>query len=201
MLRARVNDSPKPLRRLRVNAAPIIVSAEEAPEICSAHIVGFDEISRREHILKSDDELKNRIIEAFESTREKRNQSPYVEEQIYDGFFTIKDETLLNDFQNVEWEKRREILQKFNDSRLIELGLRLIYEERPDLLSETEHHDIENKFFHRHFPHEGDVFPWLTVQKALVQLNTLLSSTEIENKTNLEEYRRILLMMTEKSSD
>jgi exodeoxyribonuclease I len=90
-LAARLGESPKPLRRVRTNAAPIILPADEAPRITSALRLGDEEIERRMAFLNSRKDLIKRIVAAFDSIPEKRVQSPYVERQLYDGFFSDDD--------------------------------------------------------------------------------------------------------------
>ena len=75
-LAARLGELPKPLRRVRANAAPIILPADEAPGITSALRLGDEEIERRMAFLNSDNGLVKRIVATFESIREKREQSP-----------------------------------------------------------------------------------------------------------------------------
>ena len=61
--------SPKPVRRLRANAAPLIMAAEDAPEVCAARRIESDEIERRVETLNENDEFRARLLLAFELTR------------------------------------------------------------------------------------------------------------------------------------
>ena len=54
----RLGQWPKPVRRLKSNACPVIMPAEEAPAIARASQLSLEELSRRAEVLRSDDEFR-----------------------------------------------------------------------------------------------------------------------------------------------
>jgi exodeoxyribonuclease-1 len=91
-LEARLVNLPKPVRRLKSNAAPMLFSAEDAPEICKGREYGLEELERRAAMLQEDAPLRDRLVSAFESRKAEYPSSPHIEKQIYDGFVEKPDE-------------------------------------------------------------------------------------------------------------
>ncbi len=61
---------------------------------------------------------------------------------------------------------------RLSDTRLRRLGRRLVYFERPDLLRGTDRDDFDAEMSRRVRGGEGD-FPWMTLPRALVELEQL----------------------------
>jgi len=190
-LAARLDKSPKPVRRLKSNAAPMLFSAEDAPEICKGRDNGLDELQRRAEMLQKDAPLRERLISVFETLKEDYAPSPHVEKQIYDGFTEKPDEKLMDAFHEAEWPKRYAIVEKFQDPRLRKIGTQLIYLERPELLDEAicqEHHKAAAK---RLLGQDEDV-SWLTLPEALKELQTMLAAASEMELELLQEHDRYL---------
>ena len=62
-----------------------------------------------------------------------------------------EDNKIMNDFHNANWEAKLSVIDKFSDERLKYFGKKLIYEEKPDLLSKNDysliHKDLCKKLF------------------------------------------------------
>lgn len=190
-LAARLDRSPKPLRRLKSNAAPILFPAEDAPEICKGRECGLNELARRAKMLKADAALRERLISGFEALREDYPPSPHVEKQIYDGFVEEADEKLMDAFHEAEWPKRNAIVEKFKDPRLRTIGRQLIHIERPDLLDKAirrEHHLAAAK----RLLGQGEEVSWLTLPKALEELKAMLPVASGAELKFLREHERYL---------
>jgi len=86
-LAERLGWMPKPVRRLKSNACPMIMPIEDAPTICTARDLGDGEISRRAEYLRDHPEIRERLIRVFRGTLKQRQPSPHMEERLYDGFF------------------------------------------------------------------------------------------------------------------
>ena len=90
----RLTVSPKPVRRLRCNACPIIMPMEDAPSIATAVQLGTEELTRRAEFLRDNEEFRARLIAVFQSTKDEVPASLHLEPQLYDGFFPQEDEAL-----------------------------------------------------------------------------------------------------------
>jgi exodeoxyribonuclease-1 len=87
-LAARIEEFPRPVRRLRSNACPMIMPMEDAPSICAARDLVGDELARRADFLQANPQIRDRLVAAFQSARAKREPSPFVEQQLYDNLFS-----------------------------------------------------------------------------------------------------------------
>jgi exodeoxyribonuclease-1 len=121
-LTTRLARSPKPLRRLKSNAAPMLFPAEDAPDICKGREQGLKELERRAKVLQAETALRERLIAVCETFKEDYASSPHVERQIYDRFVEESDEELMDAFHEVEWPVRIGIVEKFKDPRLRAIG-------------------------------------------------------------------------------
>lgn len=171
---ARLQAQPKPLRRMRCNACPIIMPSEDAPESANGISVKPEELERRAELLAADQNLRQQLIDAFESKKVEYEPSIYVEKQLYEGFFKLSDQVLLEKFHNIEWEDRLEVINQFEDARLKKLGTQLIYVERPHLLPEDTRQEC-NQTLKNRILHTDPEAPWLTMMAAKQELENLIT--------------------------
>jgi exodeoxyribonuclease-1 len=201
-LATRLGASPKPVRRLKSNAAPMLFPAEDAPEICKARACGEEELERRIDLLQEGGELRGRLISAIASQKTKYPPSLHVEKQIYDKFIEDSDALLMDAFHAAEWPLRLAIVEKFQDPRLKILGRRLIHIEKPHLLDQAARDENDVVAAKRMLGH-GEEVSWLTLPKALKQIEEMLNGAtgpEValleEHKQHLQErYERALLQL------
>jgi exodeoxyribonuclease-1 len=126
-LLAAVDDSPKLIRSVKVNGFP---SLYPDPELTP-------EITNRARTLAAMPEFRERVGKALAARYADRPEPEHVEEQIYSQFATDADQYRLRQFQVEAWEDRLGLLREFGDQRYFQLGRRLIYEHRPDLLDDS----------------------------------------------------------------
>ncbi len=192
----RFGESPKPIRRMRCNASPILMSAEDAPELASSKLLGTDELERRLKVLENNASLRELLIKVFESEKKEYLPSPYVEQQLYEGFFTDVDQLLLDQFHSTAWENRVGVVNQLKDLRLKKLGLHLIYIERPDIMSEELHREYNHKHA-RHILSESTELPWLTLYKAKQELMELIAGATNEEHEFYSEHLVLLIKRME----
>lgn len=171
---ARLEAQPKPIRRMKCNACPIIMPTEDAPESAIGKTLKIEELERRAEFLASNKNLRQQLIEAFESKKVEYAPSAYVEKQLYEGFFKASDQVLLEKFHNIEWEGRVKLINEFHDARLRKLGAQLIYIERPHLLTD----EIRQECIRAHkdrILHSDAEAPWLTMMAAKAELENLIT--------------------------
>jgi exodeoxyribonuclease I len=161
---------------------------EEAPAIATATELGIEELTRRAEFLSVDEAFRTRLVAAFQSTREEPPASPHLERQLYEGFFPREDEALAVRFHEVPWEERPAIVATLTDRRLRKIGQRLIYLERPDLMGDSERSQYDRAIALRIGKDDGDV-PWLTLSRAVADLEDLMVDADATEATLLGEYR------------
>ncbi|WP_294138250.1 exonuclease domain-containing protein [Sphingomonas sp.] len=160
-LAARLARSPKPVRRIRTNAAPTLQSLSEYDYFDG---VAADELLERANRIQADTEFCARLIRL--SAKQDWPASEFVEEQIYSGFVGRADESRMAAFHRAAWENRPAIVDGFGDVRLAALGRRLIYEHRPDLLSTDIHTRFAAKMARRMTGEGYDRPAWTTIAAA-----------------------------------
>jgi exodeoxyribonuclease I len=184
----RLGTSQKPIRRLKANACPIIMPVESAPSIAMAAQLGSDELTRRAEFLRGNSGFRERLIAAFQSTKEDPPASPHLERQLYDDFFPKEDEVLAQQFHAAPWEERPAIVAAFKDRRLKKIGQRLIYLERPDLLADAERVQYERAIASRITRDDAEA-PWLTLPNAIADLDGLIPDADPKHVAFLQEHR------------
>ena len=198
-LAARLAARPKPVRGLRTNASPIVLSYEEAPDHVRNRAPDIAELRRRAARIKRDEAFLERLIAAFVQTREEKESSAHVEEQIYDGFTGDEDQVLLDRFHEAEWIARAALVAQLADERLKALGQRLIHTEAPHVMSEPDRREFDTVIARRLMTAEGTV-PWLTLPKAIEEANDLLAVAAAAEATLLSELRDYLTQRAEEAA-
>ena len=190
-LAARLAERPKPVRGMRTNAGPIVLPYDDAPAGLLHGAPALDELRRRAARIKNDGTLAARLIAAFTQTREDKEPSPHVEEQIYDGFTGNDDKVLLDRFHDLQWHHRPLLIGQLGDQRLRALGQRLVFVEAPHVMADAARRDYEIAIARRLLAADGTV-PWLTLPKAIEQADDLLVGANSAQRALLAELRHHL---------
>jgi exodeoxyribonuclease-1 len=191
-LAVRITESPKPIRWVKANACPIIMPREAAPE--SVKLGGIDSNSlfmERAQTFRNDRRLVDKLLHALTSTQTIYPPAQFIEQQIYEGFFTPDDEELMAEFHHVSWEKRWEISKRFSDHRLRSIALRLIYAEQPEALPsdirETQRREVSDRLLGIR-----DDGPWLTLPRAIAETEAMIAEADPLSSPFLTAYRAYL---------
>jgi exodeoxyribonuclease I len=194
-LAVRLANYPKPVRSMRANASPCVLSLEDTPAHLRTHMPEIGELKRRAAHLKRDKAFAQRLIAAFIGSRRARVRSNHVEEQIYDNFTGNEDQTVMDRFHLTDWRDRANLLTQLTDERIKLLGQRLIFVEAPDALSAQDRsiHGID--IARRLMAPEGSV-PWLTLPKSISDTNNLISGSSGSKATLLRDLRDYLIQRT-----
>lgn len=195
-LAARLRERPKPVRGMRTNAAPIVLPYDDAPAGLLHGAPGHDQLHRRASRIKDDSNLSARLIAAFTQTREEKELSPHVEQQIYDGFTSNEDQTLLDRFHDLQWQHRPPLIGQLGDGRLRALGQRLVFTEAPQVMPEAARRDYDITIARRLMAADGTV-PWLTFPKAIEEADDLLAGAKAAERALLAELRHYLIEQAE----
>lgn len=173
-LAARMTVEPRPIRRLKVNASPLLYPLWDI-DAGRFHDLTEDECERRASSVRADPEFMAALTRTAASLEPTYAPSDHVEEQIYGGtFFSDADAELCRRFHGLPWEARSDLVHRFQDVRLKRLGRRLIYFESPHLLDEAERRVIADDIAARR---RGDGKyvspPWMTIAAALSELKSI----------------------------
>lgn len=125
---------PKPLREIKASNCPILLDLSFAQGRVDILKIGEQEILRRGSPLQSSPELRHRLLRVCVEARETYEESHWLERQIYCGFASRSDETLMREYQKASWARRMEISEQLEDERFRRTAKRIIFNERPETL-------------------------------------------------------------------
>ena len=125
-----ITQSPKIIRPLRLNNADTIMRLDNPAALQRSFC---EKISLSDYFVSRVSAI---LPQRFEAVEEEGNVP--VEEKIHGGFYSYYDQDVLAEFQTADWQRRQELVEQFEDKRLIQLGRRLIVFYAPHLLSEEQ---------------------------------------------------------------
>ena len=161
-----VSKSPQEIRTIVVNKFPSL----------------FEIAKIEEHHLKLANHFNTNTIfyqkigRTLQAKLGDREEYEHVEQRIYDAFYSTKDRQLLQQFQVSSWEDRLKIIGEFEDARLRQLGNRIIFINRPDLIDISKH-PMVNAAIQRRWRSNDPKAPWTNI----VQVNQDLKELESLN--------------------
>ena len=125
-----VTQSPKIIRPLRLNNSETFMRVDDPTALQRSFC---EKISRSDYFVSR---VSSILPQRFEAVEEEGDVP--VEEKIHGGFYSHYDQDVLAEFQTADWQRRQELVEQFEDKRLIQLGRRLIVFYAPHLLSEEQ---------------------------------------------------------------
>ncbi len=188
-LKEAMGKKPKFIRTIRHNKHPVIMNPNYANSLADYKILGVEKLRERANKIKSNKEFAEKVQMVLREEVEEKHQTQSqedipVEESIYKKFSPSEDNNLMNNFHKIEWDKKYEALDKFQDERLRYFGQKLIYREKPELLPkelyDTIHKDVASKLLSKNSE------KWNTIPKVYTEIDTLRVKFEKQgNKDNL----------------
>jgi exodeoxyribonuclease-1 len=173
------------LRTVRHNKHPIIMNPSYGEEFEEYKIIGIDKLATRAKQIKDNKKFAEKIsLIKSEEVREKENSKSqedlYNEESIYKKFTSTEDNKLMPAFHKADWDKKQSVLLKFKDERLKYFGKKLLYIEKPDLLSNTEHNLIHKDTAKKLLSTNNE--KWNTIPRTYSEIDTLREKFEREGQ-------------------
>ena len=102
----------------------------------------------------------------------------------------------MEQFHQADWSERSALAAQIEDPRLGEFARRLIYFERPEMLSHAHSTELSTWMANRVLTEDESV-PWMTVRKALRETDVLLRNARGEEAGLLSEVREFLYSRAE----
>ena len=138
-LKAEMKKTPKFLRTIRSNKAPIILDASYAMKVEPYNTIDPALIKERAELVKNNEKFSQNILNALREIAEEKQQTTTqeditAEESIYTKFTGPKDTTLFPKWHASSWKDKLGMLDKFEDKRLVSFGKKIIYQESPETL-------------------------------------------------------------------
>ena len=138
-IKVEMKKTPKFLRTIRSNKAPIILGPEYGIKEEPYNAIDKNLIKKRAYLVKSNEKFSQNILEALREVAEEKEQTKsqediYPEESIYNKFTSNKDTALFSAWHAADWKDKLKLLDKFDDERLVDFGKKIIYQESPEIL-------------------------------------------------------------------
>ena len=176
-LKKEMQKSPKFLRTIRSNKAPIIIDPSFAMQVEPYSAIGLEVLKKRAELVKSNAKFAQDVCNILkENAEEKMETSSQLdlepEETIYTKFATDKDKFLFPKFHASEdWKEKFAMLEKFEDERMHFFGEKLIYNEAPEILPEQTYKRIKKQIAERIFSLNKE--KWWTIPAAQKEIDDL----------------------------
>ena len=180
-LRQEIAGNESPIQMLYTNRQPILVPIEDTPGHLLPNEVTQEEHFEKARLVNENTDFRRRVSVAMAD--DSSNEDEVLEEvelQIYDGFAGNGDSSLMGKFHKVDWPERIEILRALEDTRMKRIAQRLIYFERPNLLSNKVQANMRDKIKARLTAAE-DV-PWRTFEVATSELEKISATANNEQR-------------------
>ena len=168
--------SPKALRVLKTNKAPVILDKEFALKQKPYSDLDLETIKKRAQMVRNNENFcKNiQIInrEAAEEKEQTKTQEDLLpEETLYEKFIPNKDTALFKTWHSSSWEDKLRLLDKFQDKRCSWFGQKIIYQEAPQILPPDLYKNIKSEIARRILSKNKE--KWQTVNMAYNEIDYL----------------------------
>ena len=168
MLEKRLKASPKPLREIALNKAPIVL------DLRAAEALGFVpdlDVLRQSEILSASEDACVKLLETAASIKEPWPEAEYLEQRIFGGFPSRLDSARMDDFHRADWNEKPRLIRSFDDERLRQLAQRIVFASASKFLSESDQERMRDAIAERlHGEHENSNL-WRTIPQALDELS------------------------------
>ena len=91
-------------------------------------------------------------------------------------FTTAEDNRIMPEFHSVEWDKKLSVISKFKDERLQYFGKKLLYMEKPELLSKEEYNLLHKDTAKKLLSTNNE--KWNTIPRTYSEIDTLRAKFE-----------------------
>tara|TARA_B100000965_G_C19236612_1_gene602476 strand:- start:27 stop:668 length:642 start_codon:yes stop_codon:yes gene_type:complete len=183
-LKSEMKKTPKFLRTIRSNKAPIILGAEYGMKAEPYKAMDPGLIKQRANLVRENENFSKKILTALREIAEEKEQSKsqediYAEESIYKKFTSNKDTALFPSWHAAPWKEKLKLLDKFDDERLIGFGKKIIYQDAPEVLPKDMYQKIKSEIARRILSEKKE--KWWTVKECYFEIDNLRNKYSEEN--------------------
>jgi len=183
-LKIEMKKTPKFLRTIRSNKAPIILGPEYGIKEEPYNAMDLNLIKQRAELIKNNEKFSQNILTALREIAEEKEHTKsqediYPEESIYNKFTSNKDTALFPAWHIASWESKLRLLDKFEDERLVVFGKKIIYQEAPEVLPKSIFKSIQKSIAKRILSENKE--KWWTTSMCFSEIDTLRDRYSDEN--------------------
>jgi len=204
-LKLEMKKTPKFLRTVRSNKAPIIVDAQYGMKVEPYNSMDPNLIKKRAELVQKNEKFSQNILVALREVAEEKEQAKsqediYAEESIYTKFTSNKDTALFSAWHAASWKDKLNLLSKFDDQRLIGFGQKIIFQEAPEILPPDILRKIKMGIAKRILSENKE--KWWTIPTAMVEIDNLRDKYSDENDEEklkfLDEFDKYIISIQKK---
>ncbi len=183
-LKTEMKKSPKFLRTIRSNKAPIIIDGKYGMNVEPYNKLDKNVIKKRAEFIQNNEQFSQNILTALREVAEEKEQSKsqediYAEESIYTKFTSNKDTSLFPTWHAAPWKEKLNLLDRFDDDRLVGFGKKIIFQEAPEVLPEAMYKSIRREIAQRILSERKE--KWWTIPTLYNEIDTLREKYTNEN--------------------
>jgi|TARA_B100000929_G_scaffold291054_1_gene287575 exodeoxyribonuclease-1 len=183
-IKSELKKSPKFLRTIRSNKAPIIL--DESYGMKAEPYSGMDKelIYKRAKLVRENEKFSEKVITALREIAEEKEQTKsqediLAEESIYQKFTPNKDTALFPKWHSASWKDKLLMLDKFEDERLAGFGKKIIYQESPETLPKEIYNEVKRGIAKRILSEKKE--KWWTCKEFYFECDNLREKYSNEN--------------------
>ncbi|MDG1431156.1 MAG: exodeoxyribonuclease I, partial [Paracoccaceae bacterium] len=162
--------SPKLIRTIATNKVPNIFPIANASP---SH-------SSLAQLVSAHPEFHKRVGQALADRYADKKPAQHVEQLIYDEFYSAGDKQVLEDFTAADWRDRTRIVAQLDDTRLKQLGMRLVFSNAPEFASMNYKSAASAAIRDRWLTNEPST-PWTTKATVEKQLQNIISAEALDH--------------------
>ena len=190
-LKVEMKKTPKFLRTIRSNKAPIILEAKYGMKEEPYNAIDPELIKKRAQLIRDNEKFSQNILTALREIAEEKEQSKsqediYAEESIYKKFTSNKDTALFPSWHAASWKDKLKLLDKFDDERLVGFGKKIIFQESPETLPPDMLKSIKIQIAKRILSNEKE--KWWTCKEFYFECDNLRERYTNENDQSKLEF-------------
>ena len=175
-IKMEMKKTPKFLRTIRSNKAPIILGPEYGIKEEPYNTMDPNLIKQRAQLVRDNEKFSQNVLTALREIAEEKEQLKsqediYPEESIYNKFTSNKDTALFPAWHAASWKDKLKLLDKFEDKRLVGFGKKIIYQEAPEVLPPDMLKTINKAIAKRILSEKKE--KWWTVSTCFSEIDTL----------------------------
>ena len=204
-LKTEMKKTPKFLRTVRSNKAPIIIDAKYGLNVEPYNKLDKNVIKKRAEFVQNNEQFSQNILTALREVAEEKEQSKsqediYAEESIYTKFTSNKDTALFPSWHDASWKEKLNLLDKFDDDRLVSFGKKIIFQEAPEILPDSIYKSIRRDIAKRILSEKKE--KWWTIPTLYNEIDTLREKYTNENDNEklalLDEFNNYAMSIQKK---
>ena len=183
-IKAELKKTPKFLRTIRSNKAPIILDESYGMKAEPYNAMDKELIYKRAKLVRENEKFSEIVITALREIAEEKEQTKsqediLAEESIYQKFTPNKDTALFPKWHSASWKDKLVMLDKFEDERLVGFGKKIIYQESPETLPKDIYDEVKREIAKRILSDKKE--KWWTCKEFYFECDNLREKYSKEN--------------------